>query len=327
MTHSCRNFSWRSRARSFSASPPLAESAADGATRRSFLEPLRNRRRRKSLADEANHLRAPALGDGDKPSELEPNEFDRARDTHGAEAEVREEVARKDRLVHLEALVLGLTLRIPVGKRLEGLRALVARFADRRQEERLQHPGTRSIEEVRTRDQDAVLRGRPRRQLEGPRKKIRRPVLHRADHPAVVVVVDRAPGTEVVLGSVDPAILVGPAPRLRLPPDAAVADDRRFLQRQPGQSLDPRRHAGGPTESTTTFTAAGRAPAIRSRYSSTRRCTSRPTSGIEVPQSRSRYRSMTTARPSPVTRTPRWRYNWLATSPRTPTVSRAASAA
>src|SRR3954470_15909115 len=272
------------------SAPLPASGTAGGAPRSSSadLEALRHGRRREGLADDAQHLRTPPLGDRNQATELEPDELDRPDHPHRAKPEVRQEVAREDRLVHPEALVLRLALRVAVGERLERLRALVPSLADRGQEQCLQHPRARTVEEVRTGDEDRVVGRRPRRQLVRARKQLGRPVLHRADDAPVVFVVERAPGTEVPLGAIDPAVLVGPAARLRLPPHTAVADDRRLLKAQPRQALDACRHRGGPTASMTTLTAAGRAPAIRSRYSSTRCWTSRPTSRIELPQSTSR---------------------------------------
>ena len=62
---------------------------------------------------------------------------------HRPEAEVGEEVAREDRAVDEEALVAGLALAVAVGERLERPRALVARLADRGEEERLLDPRLR----------------------------------------------------------------------------------------------------------------------------------------------------------------------------------------
>src|SRR4029078_5452631 len=94
-----------------------------------------------------------------------------------------------------------------------------------------------------------------------------------------------------VLGTIDPTVLVRPPAGLRLPPDALVTDAGRLLERQPRQGGEPSSHCDGHTESITTLTAAGRDPVIRSRYSSTRRWTSRPSSGNRAPQSTSRCSS------------------------------------
>ena len=80
---------------------------------------------------------------GMQPAELEPGELDVALRAHRAEAEVGQEVAREDGAVDDEALVRRLALRVAVGEGLERLRALVARLADRRQEERLLDPRRR----------------------------------------------------------------------------------------------------------------------------------------------------------------------------------------
>ena len=50
-----------------------------------------------------------------------------------------------------------LALGVAVRERLEPARAAVARLADRREEERLQHPGARRRDEVRARDEDRVV--------------------------------------------------------------------------------------------------------------------------------------------------------------------------
>src|SRR5712691_11238195 len=85
------------------------------------LRPPRRRRglRQEGLAYEAQDLRAAALDDRLQPAELQPHELDSADGADGLEAEVREEIAREDRLVHLEALVPGLALGKAVGERLE----------------------------------------------------------------------------------------------------------------------------------------------------------------------------------------------------------------
>ena len=112
---------------------------------------------------------------------------------HRLEAEVREEVPREDRPVHEEALVRRLSLRIPIGEGLERPRPFVASIADRRQEQRLHDPRARAFDEVRTSDEHGVLGRRARRQLPGAREELRRAVLHRPDHAAVVVAVDARP--------------------------------------------------------------------------------------------------------------------------------------
>src|SRR5690242_5158241 len=122
--------------------------------------------------------------------------------------------------MHLEALVLRLSLREAVGERLERLGPFVPGLSDCGEEERLQHPGTCAVEEIGAGDEHRVLRGRPGRKLVRPRKVHRWAVLHRADHTAVVLAVERAPRPEVVLDTLGPAVLVRPAAGLRLPPDA-----------------------------------------------------------------------------------------------------------
>src|SRR5581483_4292664 len=105
---------------------------------------------------------------------------------------------------------------------LERAGALVARLADRCEEERLHDPWAVRVGEVGARDEDRVVRGRAGRKLAGTREERRGPVLHRAEQPSVVVPVDRPPGPPFGLGALDPALLVGPAPAARLPPDAVV---------------------------------------------------------------------------------------------------------
>src|SRR5437660_1334935 len=80
-------------------------------------------------------------------AELEARELDSAGAAHRQEAEVGQKVVREDRLVRDEALVARLALRVAIGKRLERFRSLVARVADRRQEEGLQHPRARAVDE------------------------------------------------------------------------------------------------------------------------------------------------------------------------------------
>ena len=158
-----------------------------------------------------------------------------------------------------------LALRVAVGEGLERLRAAVARVADRREEERLEHPRARAVDEVRAGDEHRVVGGRARRELRRAREEIRRPVLHRAEQRAVVVVVQLPPDPPLLLGLLDPAALVGRAAVARLPPDALVADGRRRLERRAGHPRETSAHAGGPISSTTTSTRSGSISAIRSR--------------------------------------------------------------
>src|SRR6185369_11934565 len=68
-------------------------------------------------------------------------------------------------------------------------------------------------------------------------------VLHRAEHAAVVVVIDGPPGSELGLGLLDPAPLVHAATGgARLPPDAVVANARDAFERGAGQAGEPRAH-------------------------------------------------------------------------------------
>ena len=147
------------------------------------------------------------------------------------EAEVGEEVAREDRAVDEEALVRGLPLGVAVGERLERLRALVARLADRGEEERLLDPRRRARDDVDARDEHGIVGRWAGRKLGGAREERRRAVLDRAEQASVVVAVERAPGAPLVLGLLDPAVLRGRAAVARLPPDAGLADAGRVLER------------------------------------------------------------------------------------------------
>ena len=69
-----------------------------------------------------------------------------------------------------EALVVGLALGIAVGKRLERGRALVLSVANRGEEQRLQHPWARAVEQVRAGDEHRVIRRGAARQLVGARE-------------------------------------------------------------------------------------------------------------------------------------------------------------
>ena len=95
--------------------------------------------------------------------------------------------------MHEEALVADSPSRVAIGEGLERGRALVARVADRGEEERLHHPRARAVDEVRAGDEHGVVGRRAGRQLGRAREEPRRPVLHRAEHAAVVVVVDASP--------------------------------------------------------------------------------------------------------------------------------------
>ena len=147
-----------------------------------------------------------------------------------------------------KALVARLALRVAVRERLERTRAAVARLADRREEERLQHPRARRVDEVRARDEDRVVGRRAAGQLVRAREGLRRAVLHRAEHAAVGVVVDGAERAELELDLLHPAVLVDRAAAARLPPDALVADARRRLERQlrqPGERVTARLPTAG----------------------------------------------------------------------------------
>src|SRR6266511_593701 len=237
------------------------------------LRTRRNRRRGrgKRLLHEPKNLGTPSLRDRLQTAELQSRELDEPRAAQGLETQVGEEVGRKDRLVHLKAFVLRLPLAVAVRERLERPRALVLRIPDRRQEERLHHPGARRFDEVRASNQNGVGGRRPGGQLRCPREQPRRPVLHRAEHAPVTVVVHRSPRPPLRLGLLDPLPLVRLASLAGLPPDALVADGRRVLQRYARQPRDARAAHSDPISSTITSTASGSTFAIRLRYPPTRR--------------------------------------------------------
>ncbi len=197
-------------------------------------------RGREHLAQSGQHGRATAFQDGLQAAELEPHELDAAGAAQRAEAEIGEEVVREHRAVDEEALVHRLAVAIRVRERLQRRRAAIARVPDRREEQRLHHPRRRGIGEIRARDEHRVTRRRPRRQLGGPRKERRRPVLHRPEKMAVAVDVQRPPRPPLRLGPLAPAVLFHVLPGARLPPHALVADRRRPLQRRARQARDLR---------------------------------------------------------------------------------------
>ena len=123
---------------------------------------------------------APPLFDRNEPAELEPREPDAPRGAHDAEAEVAEEVGREHGAVLVEPGVRRLALDVAIREGLDRGRPTVARLADRRQEERLERPRRRLVDEVGARDQHRVLGRRPGRQLPRMREERRRPVLDHA---------------------------------------------------------------------------------------------------------------------------------------------------
>src|ERR671914_2334635 len=229
-----------------------------------FITTSRSLWNRSGLEDlpQRPHDAGPASGQhGLEAAELEAHELHESRRADGAKAEVGQEVPWEDGLVHLEALVDGLALGIAVAEGLECRRALVARLADRREEERLHHPRAGTVHEVGARDQHGVRRRGAGRQLRSPREQRRGAVLDRAERPSVAVVVDAAPRTPVALGLVHPPLLAHAPAGARLPPDAVVTDRRRARDRcarQAGEARWHQRPAGGRISSTWTFTA-GRA--------------------------------------------------------------------
>ena len=120
---------------------------------------------------------------------------------------------------------------IPVRERLEGTRSLVSCLADRRQQQRLLDPLRRRADHIRARDEHCVVRRRARREVGRAWEEVRRPVLHRADDPPVVVVVDGSPLAPVLLGLLDPPLLRRGPVATRLPPDAVATHERRVAER------------------------------------------------------------------------------------------------
>src|SRR5438270_2419023 len=128
--------------------PRCAEPAGSDPVARGLtpLEALRRRGRYERVADDAEDLLARSFDHGDEAAELQSRELDAALPPDGHEPEVGEEVAREDRLVHLEALEGRAGVAVVVCERLERPSTLLARVADRRQEERLHHPRLRRID-------------------------------------------------------------------------------------------------------------------------------------------------------------------------------------
>src|SRR5262249_36039758 len=154
------------------------------------LEPLWRRGGQEGLANAGEHLLPLPFLDRLKAAQLETRQLDAPLRADRQEAEVGEEAGRKDRLVHMETLERRLALRVAVGERLERTCASLARVADRGEEERLHHPRSGRIREIGARDEYGVVARRPGGQLARTREELRRPVLHRAEQPSVVVVVD-----------------------------------------------------------------------------------------------------------------------------------------
>ena len=92
------------------------------------------------ILHEPQHALPPAFGHGLQTAELEPGEADPARGAHDLEAEVGQEVLGEDGAVDPEALAGRLALPVAEREGLERPGATVAGLADRREEERLQHP-------------------------------------------------------------------------------------------------------------------------------------------------------------------------------------------
>ena len=235
----------------------------------------RGRRLERLLHDPEHLLPLPFL-DGLQAAEVQPSQLDASGRAQRPKAEVGKEVAREDGSMDEEALGRRRPLAIAIGERLERPGALVARLADRGEEEGLLDPRLRLRQQVGTRDEHGVVRRRAGRKIGGTREERRRAVLHRAEDAAVVVAIDRPPRPPLVLGTIDPLALLRLAVAARLPPDARLADRWRRLERRAGEAGEARRHCfagGAPTRSTTTSTDATSRFAMRPRYSATRSCT------------------------------------------------------
>src|SRR5829696_2368629 len=222
----------------------LSSTSTTGFSRVSVLRIRRRRngRRHERLLDDAEHLLAPPLDHRLETAQVETRECDAADGAHRREPEIGEEVRGEHSPVDAEPLVRQLTLAVAVRERLDRRGTAVLRLADRGQEERLEDPRRRLVDDVRARDEDRVVRGRPSRQLVRKREELRRPVLHRPEDAAVAVVVHRPEGAEAELDLLHPAVLVDSPPPARLPPHALVAYGRRRLERELRQRSKPRRH-------------------------------------------------------------------------------------
>ena len=223
----------------------------------------------------------------DRP-QVEAHELDPARRAAAVEPEVGQEVGREDRPVAQEAGGEVLARRIAVGERLERGLAVVAALADRRQEEALQHPRALRVGEVGAGDEHGIAAGRPGGERLRPRELLGRAVLDQADH-ARLVAVDLAPGAELVLGLVDPALTLGRLPaRAGLPPHARAARRRRRVDGRAGQVVDgghAQPASAAATSSMTIATAPGSRSIIDARYVRTDCSTAAATAGIDAPHS------------------------------------------
>ena len=170
----------------------------------------------------------------------------------------------------------GRSLAIAVRERLERARALVARLADRGEEERLLDPRLRVRQQVGARDEHGVVRRRAGREVGGAREEMGGPVLHRAEDAAVVVAIDRPPRSPLVLGALDPLALLGLAVAAGLPPDARLADDGAVSSVAPVRPArrDVIASRAGADALDDDVDRSDVRFAMRSRYSATRSCTS-----------------------------------------------------
>jgi hypothetical protein len=101
-----------------------------------------------------------------------------------------------------EKALVGRLLRIAVGER---LCALVARLADRGEEQPLLDPLRCARDDIDAGDKHRVVGRRTCGKLGDAGEELRRAVLDRAEQASVVVAVERGPGTPLVLGLLDPA--------------------------------------------------------------------------------------------------------------------------
>src|SRR5919109_1890416 len=215
-------------------------------------------RRLESLPDHLEHLLPTPFLDRLQAAEVEAGELDAADRAHRAKPEVGKEVSWEHCAMDEETLRGGSALPIAVRERLERTRALVPRLPDRGEEKRLLHPGLRVRLQVGTRDEDRVRRGWACRQIRGTRKEMCRPILHGAEHAAVVVAVDRPPGPPLVLGMLDPLTFVGLTVATGLPPNARLTDRGSGLERGARETGDAGRHLADRTTSSVTSGRAKR---------------------------------------------------------------------
>ena len=249
------------------------------------------------LLHDSKHLRATALLDRRKTRELEPTEIDPTLGAHGDEAEILEEVAREDRTVNEKPLAP--SSRSPDTRYANASSAFAPGRAPPRSrpETVISRPTRRPLrsgtqQQTRTASSD----GGPAGRSAARGKKPGGPVLHRSEHRAVVVIVDRPPltpdssSTRSIQRSFFHAVLlprdchhtqsrqtdgaVAIVPRV----SPATRDGTGLRSLPVAGRCRPRSHPPSP---------AGRS-AIRPRYSATLSCTALPTAGALTPQSTAR---------------------------------------